>query len=85
MSDDFDDDWDDAPDDDWGEEPEFPAPETVPCWNCGEPVYEGAVQCTACGEYDPTEGRRHPDRPMWYWVLGLIGVLAVLGSMMFAF
>ena len=75
---DSDDDWDDYPDD----TDEFAPSVTIPCWKCGEEVYEDAVQCTRCGQYDPGKGRRHPPRPMWFWVLGLLGILAVIGTIL---
>ncbi|MEZ5942998.1 MAG: hypothetical protein R3C18_16515 [Planctomycetaceae bacterium] len=59
---------------------------TVPCRNCGEQVYEDAVQCTYCGEYGPTESggerRAYPQRSVWFWVLGILGTIAVIASLL---
>lgn len=59
--------------------------ETIPCRNCGKEVYEDAVQCCYCGEYGPTEGthrRVYPQRPLWFWVAGLIGTVAVIAMLL---
>ena len=56
--------------------------ETIPCRKCGEEVYEDAIQCVYCGEYDPGRARRYPIRSEWFWVFGLIGIIAVIASLL---
>ncbi|MEK6238409.1 MAG: hypothetical protein N2C14_27135 [Planctomycetales bacterium] len=71
VDDEFEDhDWKDDEDDDT---------EVVPCPECGVDIYEDAEQCPACGQYVVV---RMPDlwsqRPLWWVVLGLLGVAAVI-------
>ncbi len=50
--------------------------ETVPCPECGQPVYEDAVQCPSCGNYiSPSASSAH-DRPRWWIILGFLAALA---------
>lgn len=50
--------------------------ETVPCPHCGAQVYEDAVRCPTCGTYITHDTGVWSGRPLWWIVLGLIGVLA---------
>jgi predicted nucleic acid-binding Zn ribbon protein len=78
------DDWDDErPLEEW----EYPDPDdaddektcTQECPMCGADVYEDAVQCPLCGEYMVARGRRAWEgRPLWWIVLGLLGIMAVI-------
>ena len=51
---------------------------TVPCPACGDWIYEDTPQCPSCGCY--VTQRHHPlaDKPLWWIVLALAGVLAVI-------
>ncbi len=55
--------------------------ETVPCPACGQDVYADAERCPGCGEYIIASGSSSylwKDRPVWWIVLGLMGILAML-------
>lgn len=52
--------------------------ETVPCVQCGAQVYEDAVRCPACGTYITHQSGVWSGRPVWWIVLGLLGILAVI-------
>ena len=77
--------------DDWGAdwEPEEGAWEdedaeslTVPCLECGTDVYEDAEQCPACGHWithsETSTTSAMQGKPLWYVVLGLLGIIAVV-------
>jgi hypothetical protein len=61
---------DEPDDDDDGDD------ETVPCPHCLRPVYEDAVRCPHCGQYQSREDapRRHP----WWLVIGVLICLALM-------
>jgi len=63
--------WEDVPDDD-------DESVTLPCPSCGAEVYEDADICPVCGEFIIRSSRVWEDRPVWYVVLGLIGIAAVV-------
>ena len=78
----WEDDWvDDAyeEDDYGGEDDDY----TVECPECGADVYEDAEQCPVCGNYIIHTSSSYPwkDRPMWWIVIGVMGILAVLLSL----
>lgn len=50
--------------------------DTVVCQHCGADVYEDANQCPACGMYLLADTRVWSGRPLWWVVLGLLGILA---------
>jgi len=51
---------------------------TVPCPECGEPVYEDAEQCPYCGSYITSSSHPFEGRPVWWVVLGVIGVIGLV-------
>ena len=79
--------WDDLDEDDLDDN-EFPdeddgghddeAAETRACPNCGAEIYEEAEQCPSCGEYVTFDSRAFSGRPLWWTLLGLIGIVAVV-------
>lgn len=81
--------WFEEPDDELRDD-EFPDPdqdpdlydddfsETLPCPQCGNEVYEDAVRCPHCGTYITHGTNVWSQRPAWWIVLGLLGVLAVI-------
>jgi predicted amidophosphoribosyltransferase len=76
-------DWDDGEDDYPDEEDDSTA--TVECPACGVDVYEEAERCPACGNYAlHADDYLWKDRPIWWVVLGAIGIAAVI-SMLVAF
>lgn len=69
----FEDDWSD---DHWSDDDSDT--ETQPCPACGADVYEEADQCPMCGEYIIDSGVSLAGRPLWFAILGLLGVIAVI-------
>jgi hypothetical protein len=72
--------WDDSqePDeDDWPESDEDSI--AVSCPECGGEVYEDADLCPHCGNF-LEQTLEHPmsNKPLWFVVLGLLGLLATL-------
>ncbi|WP_437187004.1 hypothetical protein SH668x_000378 [Planctomicrobium sp. SH668] len=71
---------DDDLDDDYPEDSEDHG--TIPCPSCGADIYEDAPQCPICGEYVTSTSRSAWDgKPLWYIIIGLAGIFAVIGSM----
>jgi hypothetical protein len=71
--------------DDWADDLDDPAPdesdqdsETLPCPHCGAEVYEDAPRCPDCGAYISRSTNPWHGKPLWWVVLGLAGILAVL-------
>ena len=57
-----------------------------PCPECGSEIYEESVACPECGELiDWSRARRSQfdGRPMWYVVLGIIGIAATCVALAF--
>jgi hypothetical protein len=55
------------------------------CPKCGEKIYVESERCPECGEYIT---RVHPvweGRPMWWKLVGLAGIIAMLASLAFFF
>jgi hypothetical protein len=68
-------------DDDW-EDPE-PADESddaelATCPSCGEEIFEDAERCPYCGDYVVHSTSPFAGRPLWFCVLGLLGVAATV-------
>lgn len=54
-------------------------PDTVACPECGAEIYEDAVRCPACGQYvTPGAGSLWAGRSLWWILLGLAGIAAVV-------
>ncbi|RLS51882.1 MAG: hypothetical protein DWH91_17945 [Planctomycetota bacterium] len=52
---------------------------TVPCRMCGCDIYDDAIQCPLCGEYQTKSPlTAWEGRPLWWRVGGLLGIIAVL-------
>ena len=75
-------DWSDEDDeqDEYGDDDvtDDDAAETVPCPDCGADVYEDAEQCRACGSYIVPANHSFAGRPIWWTILGLLGIAAVI-------
>lgn len=52
--------------------------DTVACPDCGAEVYEDAVQCPRCGSYITHRTTPWSGRPLWWIVLGVLGILAAI-------
>lgn len=65
-------------DGDWDDDGE---PDTWPCRVCRAEVFEGNPRCPYCGADLTTTGHAWADRPFWWVVLGLLGILTVLYGM----
>jgi len=50
------------------------------CPKCGAEIYEDAVRCPLCGEYVTHSTASWSQRPMWWRVLGLAGIIAVIAG-----
>lgn len=76
--------YDDHYEDDYPADIDDDEAEVVDCPACGAEVYEDAPQCPVCGEYI-THGARGvwSNRPVWWVLLGLAGILAVTFAMTF--
>jgi len=76
--------WDDEYEDDYYDEEEDDYNDDSPdawyeCPLCGAEVYDEADLCPACDQYmTPQLVTRSDKRPMWYIILGMAGILAVL-------
>jgi hypothetical protein len=81
----FSDDWsdDDELDDSFDDADDDDSLELVACPECGEPIYEEAEQCPACGSYVIHRSDRWGGRPPWWVILGFLG--AGLGFLGFTF
>jgi hypothetical protein len=56
--------------------------ETVPCPQCGADIYEEAEECPVCGQYVTHSSHPWANRGWWWVVLGLLGMSAVIFSML---
>lgn len=61
--------------DDWGDDD---STDVITCPNCQSEVYEDAEQCPVCGEFLIRSHRVWEDKPAWWIVLGLAGIIAVV-------
>ncbi len=70
----------DQPDDDYYDDDQHDdeSSETLPCPNCGAEIYEDAEHCPRCGEYVTLRGSLWAGRPIWWIILGILGILATL-------
>lgn len=84
-----DDDYDDPDDDDpWDGGDDEGSADVLPCPECGAEVYEEAERCPVCGNYIVHESNVWSGRPLWWILLGGLGMLMavlalVLGSLIF--
>ena len=69
-------DWDDEADA-WGDDSDDAA-ENIPCPSCGVEFYEEAEQCPACGDYVVHGTSAWNDKPVWWVLIGLAGIAAVI-------
>ena len=71
-------------DDEWDEDWEQPDAadeldsDLYPCPACGSDIYEDAEQCPICGEYVIRNTNAWVEKPWWWILIGLAGILAVI-------
>lgn len=70
----MDDEWDDN---DWPDDSDDAA-ETIPCPSCRADIYEDAEQCPHCGDYVQHGTSAWDDKPVWWVLAGLAGIVAVI-------
>tara|TARA_B100000686_G_C15950596_1_gene553353 strand:+ start:296 stop:526 length:231 start_codon:yes stop_codon:yes gene_type:complete len=61
------------------------ASEVVACPECGEEVYEDAEQCPLCGAYIVHQYNPWSQRPTWWIVLGILGIVSVIFALLASF
>ena len=75
----MDDEWDEGEyGDGWSDDDPV---DLIECSSCGSEIYEEAQQCPICGEYVARavrSGTAWEGRPVWWVVLGLIGIFATI-------
>ena len=72
--------WDDPLDDDEfddGEEDDLES-SLIECPKCGVDIYEDAVRCPLCGEYITRTHSIWQGKPLWWKVIGLLGIIAII-------
>ncbi len=67
--------WDD--DADWDDDDDDET-DIVECPACGAEIYEDAPQCPACGNYVVRQSHSLSGKPVWYVVLAVAGIIAVI-------
>ncbi len=76
----FDNDLDDSRDDTWAED-SVDETDLRECPMCGCDVYADAEQCPLCGEWFIRNHTVWDGRPLWFVMLALAGIAAVILSM----
>lgn len=71
---------DDTYDDDFDDD-ESPV-DVIACPQCGAEIYEESVSCPHCGEYITDNSHPLSGRPWWWIALGVLGVVALLASLL---
>lgn len=75
------------------EDYEYPEPDieddetetaTLRCSSCGESIYEEAVECPYCGNYVDANTSVWNGRPIWWLLLGVLGIAAVIYTLSIA-
>ncbi|GEM_PF-2881575 len=53
-------------------------PVSISCAQCGMELYEDAFQCPRCGAYVEVDTHPLSGRPLWWILLGLLGLIATI-------
>ncbi|MEX2142099.1 MAG: hypothetical protein WD894_22725 [Pirellulales bacterium] len=70
------------PDEDVGDDDEIDTESsTRECPRCGADVYEDAEQCPRCGEWITAETSPWSGRSLWWVILGVLGILALIWAL----
>jgi len=59
-------------------DPDGDKPILVPCSACGAQIYDDAVVCSECGEYVVADTSPWSGQSVWWIVLGVLGIFAVV-------
>ena len=70
-------DWDNEYEEDWSDDDDGDTL-VIPCSACGADVYEDAEWCPICGEYIVHRTDAWQQKPTWWVVLGLAGIIATV-------
>lgn len=75
------DDWSDRIDereypDEWNEDDDFD--DTIECTECGASVFEDAPSCPQCGAWIVQSTDAWKGRPVWWILIGMLGIVAVI-------
>ncbi len=52
--------------------------DTIVCQNCGASIYEDSVRCPRCGWYVTSDTSAWSGRSIWWILLGLAGIVAMV-------
>ena len=72
-------------DDNWLSDPDADELDLAACPACGAMIHAESEQCPQCGEYITFDTHPFAGKPTWWIVLGVLGVLALAGSLLLAF
>ncbi len=67
--------YDEAEDFEGSSDDEFET-DTILCPACGAEIYEDTPRCPVCGEYITAGTNAWSGRPVWWIVLGILGLLS---------
>ena len=59
--------------------------DTRECPACGADVYEDADQCPVCGEFLMPDTHVWSDKPTWWIVLGILGIITLVAALIIGF
>ena len=51
------------------------------CPKCGADIYEDAVRCPLCGEYLTRSTSAWSSKPLWWRLLGIAGIVALIAAL----
>ena len=58
--------------------------ELITCSNCAESIYEESVECPYCGSYVESTTHAWSGRPLWWLIIGMLGIIAVIFTLSLA-
>jgi DNA-directed RNA polymerase subunit RPC12/RpoP len=71
-------DWHEHDPDDNLDDSDDQAADTIRCSQCGASIYEDSVRCPHCGWYVTPDTSPWSGRPVWWILLALVGIAALL-------
>ncbi len=57
--------------------------QTIVCPECGAEMYEDADMCPACGMFLISDTRPWSGKSIWWTILGILGIIAVVLALTF--